>query len=72
MVIPLNFLKHDYTTGEILYKKALFKFDDSYISDIIKRDITPISIDNIRKIFHRQYNEYMIFYFVIIRGLGRY
>lgn len=72
---PITDRQRDYfqqtrTTGEILYKNQKFKFQNGYITDIIEGDMVPLSINNIQPMFYRPYNEYIIFYFLLVNGLN--
>jgi len=65
-----NFFRSMMMTGEIIYKKRKHKFTSGCLTDVLERDTVPFSINNIRPIFHRSYDEYMIFYFQLVEGLG--
>ncbi len=65
----LRFLTTTYTTGELLHINKIFKFENAKITDIVKRIKTPITVQHIHQIFHRKFDEYVEFYFLLVNGL---
>lgn len=66
----IDILRHEGANGELLYKKHRIEFENSYLTDILEREETPILVANIVPRFHRPYEEYILFYFLLSEGLG--
>ncbi len=67
----IDYLKNNETSGELLYKKYRIKFEHSILTDILERRSTPITTMNIIPRFHRPYEDYVMFYFLFMNGIGR-
>lgn len=66
----IDILRHGGTKGELLYKRYRIEFENCLLTDILEQQETPILITNIMPRFHRPYEYYILFYFLLVDGIG--